>query len=470
MCNLTNVKVNETHMCVLRKEEGEDKLIVDFVELKFKYQELFEELERMANNPNRTVLDLHDFVQNSPLRELEGDFNFCTFLDATYQWILSVPKISYVEYKSKIAEFEKAKDNMQKMQYENAKRQEYLKNIRNHILPFMIQEQYKLLSNDPTIVAYSHRRSGWAFPSFNLNNDLKVVYLTNFGYGMSSYFYTQIYYKGIGILPYSEWVHYRFASTCDIIRYTRRHLLNNNEWIKVMDITSEIYNYAVNNPDDFVKHYIINEVEEMVSGLENILNAQNRYKVLHSFFHKNQALYLEGDDLVRFKGEKISGGLNFLEKLKSLEPVCSDIATYLHRIMSCNLSVIEELASAINSKKNFLEKTELEIENLQPIWDEISDKHNHYKEMQDKLWEEIKKEPEYLDRGYWYIMEECDRRFAKAHPEYAAIKSEYDTTQKSYNDLCAKKSNAISFIEEIQSYLDKIEEYKNYIAENEVAA
>ena len=34
-----NVKVNETHMCVLRKEENEDRVKVDFVELKFKHQD-----------------------------------------------------------------------------------------------------------------------------------------------------------------------------------------------------------------------------------------------------------------------------------------------------------------------------------------------------------------------------------------------------------------------------------------------
>ncbi len=115
--NMNNVKVNETHMCVLRKEENEDKLVVDFIELKFKYQEQFEELESMANNPNRSVLDLQDYVQNSPLRELEGDFNYCSFLDGTYQWMPSVPKITYAEYKSKMKEFDKDNIDSQYIHY-----------------------------------------------------------------------------------------------------------------------------------------------------------------------------------------------------------------------------------------------------------------------------------------------------------------------------------------------------------------
>ena len=48
MCNY-NVNVNETHVCVLRKIENEDRVKVDFVELKFKDQEQLDELKRMRD-------------------------------------------------------------------------------------------------------------------------------------------------------------------------------------------------------------------------------------------------------------------------------------------------------------------------------------------------------------------------------------------------------------------------------------
>ena len=78
--NMYNVKVNDTHMCVLRKVENEDRVKVDFVELKFKYQDQLDELKRMADNDNRSVLDMQDYVKGSSLRRLSFDFDFCSCL------------------------------------------------------------------------------------------------------------------------------------------------------------------------------------------------------------------------------------------------------------------------------------------------------------------------------------------------------------------------------------------------------
>ena len=89
--NMNNVKVNETHMCVLRKVENEDKIKVDFVELKYKYQDQLDELKRMADNDNRTVLDMQDYVKGSSLRRLSCDFDFCSCLSDSYQWIPFLP-------------------------------------------------------------------------------------------------------------------------------------------------------------------------------------------------------------------------------------------------------------------------------------------------------------------------------------------------------------------------------------------
>ena len=470
MTNLSNVSVNDTHMCVLRKVESENRVKVDFVELKFEFQEQLNELELMANNPNRTVLELQDYVKNSPLRVLERDYNFCNFLDGTYQWMPVAEKISIYDYQSKIAEFEKNKDDSGKSQYTSDKRQAYFNSIKRHVLPYMLQEKYRLLNNDPTVLAYSHRRVGWAAPSFNLNEDLRVDYLTNFGYGMSSYFFTQIYYKGIGILPYSEWVHYYYASTSDIIRYTRRHLLENREWINVMDITAEIYNYAMSNPEDFVKKYIINEVEEMVSGLENILKSSSHYRILYSFFNKNKALYLEGDDLIRFKGEKISGALNFLDQLCRLTSVCGSVAPYIKRIMNCNISVATELGQAIDAKSETLQELESKIKDEQPKWDVLNTKNEKYERERSEMWDTIKKEKEFAENDLNAIRVERDARFTKEHPEYAAFKMEYDTESKVYYDLRSKRGSALSFIKELQSYLDRIEAHKKYIEENNIAA
>ena len=466
--NMNNVKVNETHMCVLRKEKNEDRVKVDFVELKFKNQDQLEELKRMADNDNRSVLDMQDYVKGSALRRLLLDFDFCSCLSDSYQWIPCLQSISFADYRKEIDEYDKRGDKAGKEAYARDQRQSYYQCIKRRILPAMLEDLSDDLYKDPSVLAYSHRRVGWASPAFNLNDDIKVVYLTNFGYGCASYFFLQIYYKGIGLLPYSQWIHYRKACASDIIRYTRRYHLNNEEWMKTMAFTADTYNSAVGDPASFVQKNILNEVEEMVSGLEKIQSATS-YIAQESFFNPN-TIIITGDDMVRFKGEKISGALGFLDQLQTLAPLTDKVGFYIERIMNCNFSVVAELEEAISGKKKYLETILANIEKEQPKWDKLSSKNDEYNKVRGEMFDAIGEEKEFKEKSWSTISDERDKRFSKEHPEYAAFKTEYDAEHKVYYDLCAKRDHAQSFIEEIQSYLNKIEEHKDYMVENNIAA
>ena len=466
--NMNNVKVNETHMCVLRKVENEDKVKVDFVELKYKYQDQLDELKRMADNDNRTVLDMQDYVKGSSLRRLSCDFDFCSCLSDSYQWIPCLPKISLGDYREKIGEYDKRGDKWGKDTFAREERQRYLNNIMYRILPAMIEDLSNELHKDTSILAYSHRRVGWASPAFNLNDDIRVVYLTNFGYGSASYFFLQIYYKGIGILPYSHWVQYRKVCSSEIIRYTRRYHLENEEWAKAMCFTADIYNEAVSNPESFIQNNILNEVEEMVSGLETILKSY-KFCVQESFFNLSSVI-VEGDELIRFKGEKISGALNFLDQLQTLAPITDKVSSYIQRIMNCNISVTSELQNAITRKKEILEKVLDNIEKEQPKWNELSSKYDEYEKMRDKMFNAIAEEEKFSGKAWNEIKFERDNRFVKEHPEYETFKKEYEKEYEIYYRLCAERGRAQSFIEEIQKYIDKIKANKDYMVKNNIAA
>lgn len=470
MYNLNNVKVNETHVCVLRRVENEDKVRMSFVELKFKYWEQLKELERMANNDNRTVLDLQDYVKNSPLRDLVKCFNFCWALSGSYQIEPSIPETSFSDYQTKLEEYDRNNDETGKLDYIKNIRWSYFRRVENQVVPYMMQTQYLELENDPSVLAFSHRRVGWASPTFRLNEDMKVVYLTNFGYGLSSYFCIQIFYKGIGILPYSEWVHYRYASTSQIIRYTRRYRLENNEWMKTMTFTADVYNLAVQNPEYFVKKYIMNEVEEMVSGLEDILNSTTSYRVLDNYFNPGNGTFIMGEDLIRFKGEKISGALNFLDQLKTLVPICNDVASYLKRIMSCNLAVAKDLETAMKGKQTILAKTLKDLDELQPIWDTLCWRNKRYSQIRDIMKKVIQNEPKAANKDLSWIRNELDRRFEERHPEYSSFEIEYNAMNKKVGELNSQKCAAECFIRELQSYLDEIEAHKDYVIEDTAVA
>ena len=469
MKNLSNVRVNETHICVLRRVENEDKVKVDFVELKSTYQDQLDELKRLADNDNRTVIDLQDYVKGSSLRRFTSDFDFCTCLSDSYQWICCLQEMTFADYQAKIEQFDKDKNSSGKEQFAREERQRFYRRIEARNLPATLESMYYSLGRDSSVLAYSHRRVGWASPEFNLNNDIKVAFLTNFGYGRSSYFYLQLYYKGIGILPYSEWVHYRIASTYDIIRYTRRFHLANSEWIKAMSFTADAYNAAVATPATFIQKNILNEVEEMVSGLETILKTTG-YRVLENYFHPGYGVVISGDELTLFKGEKISGALDFLDQLQKLVIITDDVNSYIRRIMNCNLSVASELKRAIEEKKKYLESILSQIEKEQPVWDAISKKNDKYNKMREELYKLIEKEEQFQGKSYSVIRDERNMRFSKEHPEYESFKADYDAEEKKYNDLCSKRDKTQDFVKELQSYLDKIEAHKNYMIENNIAA
>lgn len=466
--NINNVKVNETHMCVLRKEKDVDRVKVDFVELKFKHQDQLDELKRMADNDNRSVIDMQDYVKGSSLRRLSLDFDFCSCLSDSYQWISCLSSISLADYQKEIDEYDKRGDKAGKEAYARGQRQIYYNRIAYRVLPAMLEDLSTDLYKDPSVLAYSHRRVGWASPAFNLNDDIKVVYLTNFGYGSASYFFLQIYYKGIGILPYSQWIHYRKACASDIIRYTRRYHLANEEWIKTMTFTADVYNDAVGNPESFVQKNILNEVEEMVSGLECIQSSSS-YRTQESFFNPSN-IVLSGDEMIRFKGEKISGALGFLDQLQTLAPITNKVGSYIQRIMNCNLSVVPELQKTISDKQSVLESILEKIEKEQPKWNELNSKNEEYEEMRSKMYDAIAEKAEFKDKTWSEIRGERDIRFVKEYPKYEAFKKEYDAEYDVYYSLCSIRDNAQSFIDEIQKYLDKIEAHKDYMVENNIAA
>lgn len=360
------IKVNETHICVLRRIENEESVKMDFVEMKFKYQKELDELKRMTNDNNCTVLDLQDYVKSTPLCELLKGFNHCWELGGIYQEPTKFCDITPYAYQAELDGYARNNYNgFGRQFYINDKRFQYYRLIKMRVIAYMMQEAYQELGKDPTVLAFSHRRRGDAGSIvFSLNEDLKVAFFSNFGYGMYSYFATCIYYKDVCIIPYSDWVRYRWSNICD---YTRHHQLKNDEWIDAMSVAVEMCNAAVANPESFVEKYIINEIEDMLSGLEKI-QTSTTYKVFGKYnngYYITEEDIVQGEDLIRFKGKKISGALKFVENIKKLLPVCDNASLYIERIIKCNLVIKGEFDAIVKEKQDTLAKILEETDKIQ---------------------------------------------------------------------------------------------------------
>ena len=449
---------------VLRKEEETDTLTVETVEVKFPYQDDLEGFERLYGDPNASLLDLQGLVQRTSLKELTKAIDYCSTLDAAWESdrFMGMNLMTVDEYRSEIS---RGADPTRTMLY---LKENFYKAIKKRVVPYAVTHQYGILDDDRSVLAYSHRRCGWSFPLFHLDNDVKVCYQTNFGYGRSSYFYTQIFYKGIAILPYSDWVLYRYAKMIEIIKYTKVHLVQNGyeEWKDTLMITADIYNLAARDPERFVKDYIIGEVEKMVSGLEDILNADQTYRIVTSKHNSKTQITLTGDLLVLFKGEKISGALSFLDQLLKLVPVFNDVVSYMQRIMNCNLAIIGELQGTISRMMEEVKSLEQDIERLTLDYTRLKDLH------EERMESKRREEKEAL-AGNSSICDETDfgqfkKVIQKIHDSFDEVK--YEEVHKKYEEMCSSRDKIKGFIQKLSDYLKTIEKHRGYMTEKNLTA
>lgn len=156
---LDKIEVNETHICVLRKRDGEDEVFVDFVELKLLNDNQLVELKEMSKNENRSVLELIDYIENSNLNDLTKSFNFCKSLGGAFQSCSWIQKISYSEYHKLLDEYElkireaetqedKDKVKERKQDFIRSKRESFYKQIESHVIPYLLECKYAKLEKD----------------------------------------------------------------------------------------------------------------------------------------------------------------------------------------------------------------------------------------------------------------------------------------------------------------------------------
>lgn len=456
------IKINETHMCVLKRNNN--RLYVDYKKLVFEFSAELEKLEQLYRNPNRTSYELENYIANSPLKLLLADFNFCSQLSRPFQGLYHYRVKSYSEYKELLDRFNAKKklDNdglnieVEIKKFQQSNKDIIMDKIRERVLAYLLNKEYIQLNKNEDVLAYSHRKTGWSFPNFELGKDFNVRFKTNYGYGKSSYFFTNITYKEIDILPYSDWITYRFAKKSEIIGYTRRHQLKNEAWRATMEFTSELYNDSIEHPKDFVEKWIINECVEMVEGLESLLNRDKNHEVIHSFFHPGMKSILNGIDLLYFKGEKISGALDFLNKIKTLAPYSSEIPNIIDRIFSCNLSIYWDLQEEAESLTKEIVKLNTEISEIEPKWSPLKKELDKFHNIKANLVTKFLKDNPGVEMTA-DISNNISDTFEGDNPRYKIALTEFGPIDEKYRSLKSKKRTANDWRIKFEDFVTAIE-------------
>jgi hypothetical protein len=359
----------------------------------------------MVENPNRTIYDMQcHFFANYYCNPKIGLYICYPY---AYNWsylpIQYPPKINTLaeiknHWLSKYNSYEKdyglemAEKTLE--EYKKREKEDAFKEYEKWITINEIHTTTLNVKNTNNILMYSTENIGWTDFNYKINNDFEILIRTNFGYGNSSYFNLTIKYKDLEITPYSHLVNYQYANAHDLIGYTRKYVVERSSWEYAFDFVVDTVNKAQNNPENFIKEFIIGEIKEMMSGLEGIvydtdsyfdkIEENNKKNVLKFSNHNayinptNKRIANDiGKETLLFlwKIHKVTQGLCLLDNLKNVISTFAEFEEYINEcidtLLSYNIktypevkSTFAEFETSINLYEEELKKKEKEKEEL----------------------------------------------------------------------------------------------------------
>lgn len=243
-------------------------------------------------------------------------------------------------------------------------------------------------------VAFSHRFYGWSQPIYTLSDDFKLEFKTNFGFGNASYFFFIMYYKNIQVFNFMDWVNYDKVEISELQRYSIKYINNHQDeeqeeeqengritnrlWIDAISDAEEICNLYINDEDGFVKKHIIENLESMISRLEEVIDEDNHTvnRTYRRYDYEFSSYCFNNEEVIRIKamnakGYMISGVLGFIGQIVKLENITS-VDNYLKRINIVNKKLqpilIKEIRESEDMKVKINNKIESNKNTMIDIW------------------------------------------------------------------------------------------------------
>lgn len=485
-------KVNQDYLCIITVKNS--KTAFEKVNIP-QSEELVRALENLANNPNRTVLDLQSTMNNSFPPSERGRINYVSPIpyNSSYIDIASYPlsrtNEEYISELDNIAieakqSFKRNNEDLlvNPSQY-NEKMREYVENkvnnykesikssfyftAKRYIMAFNYRKTLNAIKSKPEVRMYSTDTLGWSTFKYQVTDDVVITVATNFGYGSSSYFHLGLQYKGIDILPYSLVVDYYYARMEDISRYTRMYKVDNDSWDLAFKYVEQTANLASEDPKAFVSKEIVNEVHKMIEGLKFVLEPTDRFMesyinavgtsgrddyltVRNMAGHELESYRVYPEEMgMATKAEKITGSLAFLDNLRRLSESVPDIEYAITVIVKLAsellphiIQMIERLTHEIANLEERLSKEKLEQEKIQtqlkPYENEIN-----------QLFESRKKDYDFLTRS------EVEKDYRDNNQTYDMLKERDSESSSLIHKLSVEKTMRNSFRNQLNQCIDR---------------
>lgn len=321
---------------------------------------------------------------------------------------------------------------------------------------------YNLVKDQTTTIAYSHRMIGWTFPEYKFDKNLSFQFKTNFGFGNSSYFLLKMHYCDIPIIPYSQWVNYRYQDSHEILRYTQSYGVSYSQWYDALNYSSNAIHQYLSNEQQFINDFIINEIETMVSGIQRFLST-DRFELTdwHGVtYPKLLSLHYKGYKLLEFRGEKITGSIDFIEAISKLKAIRS-VDEYIDKIDSCCKEVYGMLKQEIKNIKADIKELKIKISEIEPTHEEVSEYYFSLNQPPDGVKNMFTDLPCTNTSAFIDTVNERLVEFEKLREDYKKAELAYLEISKLYNPLVNRRGAYETYLDKFKDYKTKLENYFN---------
>jgi len=454
-------RINEDFLCVLKKANDSNIIELGCIQITKLLPNEIDSLNNICNDINSSLGDIFRYIKNTPSLNIlyNKQYKYALKLNGSYQQFDSNIEDIFDKSLTLIYKMNDACETNtidESLMSEADALKKYIKSVFNiwHSA-LSISITYQNCVKDPMVLSYSHRITGWSSPIYDLTEYFSYEVKTNFGYGRSSYFYIVLRYRNIIVTPFSEWINYEIASYYQIIRYTRSFELENSNWLPALTFVKETCNLSITDEQKFIEEYIVRECENMVAGLESIIH-KNTFE-----FKNNDGYYkkeMDGFILLHFRGEKISGALNFISKFTEFESTVN-VSKYIERIESLNFKIKLILSTE-------LPKIIEEIKKLNENIDEKSGILLFKEEEYDKLANSFStKVSELIGEEYSYnpasdlpiIDQVLQAEFAlinELHDEIQKLSETVNKLNKQHSELIRIHTDVVTFESNINNYFE----------------
>lgn len=444
-----NQEINRDYIGVVKENDG----VYSYERIDIqKSDELLNKLKAMANNPNRTVLDLQECFEMHFKHSKKQAYDCCLphSYSSSYIGCVCYPQmLKFDEYKAGKRQIEEqirrryaesgpfinqammpTEIAQEEKRYEEQLKSTFLAQAIRYIEAVDFMATSSKLKEQPTIRMMSHEKIGWKEMLYKISKDLDIKVMTNFGYGASSYFFVNVRYKGIDLLPYSQLVRYYYARMADIIAYTRSYNTERESWQVALAFVADIGNRAQQGDFSFAHDWLEHEITEMLEGLNEI--RQNPKTILEDFKKRkpeSDGLYsvhnLFGNDLqsyqiypdelaIVFKAEKTTNALRFINKLQKAGAIYQPAKDAIQIIKNHNRQIASEIEENMGKIHCGIDKLRAQLNEKNNELDVCSKAIMKHEEALDTLYE---KNPE-------IARQEIQQAYDNQFPEYPKLQNE----------------------------------------------